>query len=208
MSSFGRVRNVKTKRILKPSFARGYAQVHLCGKTCKVHRLVAQAFLENPRGLPAVNHKNGNKEDNHVENLEWCSNLYNQRHFVVVLKKHQFCSKRNTRLLCVETGDVFLSTKDFERKTGRSSAAVRRVLCGQARTSCGYHWQYTDKEPTNIDSAKYKKQTGFDKKIAKKANISAELYSWRKRNGWSLRDILTYKPNLANRFIRNGGLSR
>ena len=194
--------------MLKPCFNRGYAQVHFLGKTQKVHRLVAIAFISNPQNWPDVNHKNGIKSDNRVENLEWCTKLYNQRHFSAVLKKHQFSSKKDTRLLCVETGDVFLSTKDFERKTGRCSAAIRRVLCGQAQTSCGYHWQHTDKEPTNIDASKYKKQKGCDRKIAKRANISAELYSWRKRNGWSLQEIFTYRPNLANKFIRNGGLSK
>ena len=59
----------------------GYLHVNLCkdGKetSCKVHRLIAQAFLPNPNNLPEVNHKDEDKTNNCVENLEWCSRSYN-----------------------------------------------------------------------------------------------------------------------------------
>ena len=203
VSNKGRVKNKRTNHILSPSNGRGYLQVNLCGYgTKKVHRLVAQAFILNHKNQPMVNHKNGIKDDNRVENLEWCSAKYNQHHSAIVLHNNKW----KKHILCVETNDVFESTKDFERKTGRSSAAIRRVLCGQSKTSCGYHWKYTDKPVTNIDSRKYKKQKGIDCRIAKKANISTALYSWRKRNGWGLKDILHTKPNLANRYLRKKGI--
>ena len=203
VSNKGRVKNKRTEKLLKPRLTHGYLFVDLWnknkGKHKYIHRLVAQAFISNPENRPQVNHKNGNKKDNRAENLEWCSAKYNNRHSRVVLKN---CRWQGKHILCVETGDVFESTKDFERKTNRCSAAIRRVLCGQAKTSCGYHWEYTDKPTTNIDARKYKYTYGVITKIAKNAGISPELYYWRKKNGWSMYDILHTPANLANRYLR------
>lgn len=58
----------------------GYKRIKLNGKSYKVHRLVAEAFIPNPESLPQVNHIDGNKLNNHIDNLEWCNNSYNQKH--------------------------------------------------------------------------------------------------------------------------------
>lgn len=82
VSNLGRVKSLKYGKILKPGMTKdGYLFVILCRngkmKYFKVHRLVATAFIPNPMDLPEVNHKDENKINNVVSNIEWCSRRYN-----------------------------------------------------------------------------------------------------------------------------------
>jgi hypothetical protein len=58
----------------------GYFRIKLRGKRKNIHRLLAEAFIPNPDNLPMVNHKDGNKKNNSLSNLEWCDGLHNMRH--------------------------------------------------------------------------------------------------------------------------------
>ena len=84
VSNCGRVRNNKTRKILKPYLTRGYYRVSLCndsGRKYKlIHRLVAEAFLPNPDNKSDVNHINGCKTDSNVCNLEWVTASENMSH--------------------------------------------------------------------------------------------------------------------------------
>jgi hypothetical protein len=90
ISNLGRVKSLEKKvgfrkrkeKILKQHFDKdGYVKVYLCKnskvKFLSVHRLIAQAFIPNPDELPQINHKDENKANNKIENLEWCTCKYN-----------------------------------------------------------------------------------------------------------------------------------
>lgn len=89
VSDQGMVRNKETKHVksLRKS-SKGYQRVTLypSGKTYSVHKLVAQAFIENESDGTVINHKDGNKENNDVSNLEWCTPKYNTNHAISILK--------------------------------------------------------------------------------------------------------------------------
>lgn len=89
VSNYGRIKNCSTNRILKQKVKdNGYYQITLSlgsrntKHTFKVHRLVAQAFIPNTNNLPQVNHIDGNKLNNRVDNLEWCDQSHNIRHAI------------------------------------------------------------------------------------------------------------------------------
>ncbi len=80
----GQVINKKTGRTLKPQpNGKGYLRVSISKKLCFIHRLVAEKYIPNPKHLPQVNHKDGNKLNNTVENLEWVDNQANRDHAVI-----------------------------------------------------------------------------------------------------------------------------
>lgn len=88
ISSDGKVFSIRSQKYLKPRLSMdGYERVALCRgrkyrREYRIHRLVAEAFLENPNDLPQVNHKDFNTRNNCLENLEWCTNEYNARYSI------------------------------------------------------------------------------------------------------------------------------
>ena len=87
INEMGILRNVKSKKIIKGYTERnGYVRVKIENKCLggiirtTLHRLVAEAFLPNPHNLPEVNHINSVRNDNRVENLEWCTHSENMKH--------------------------------------------------------------------------------------------------------------------------------
>lgn len=76
----GRIYSNKFKRYIKPCITNGYQRVSLLNKSYYVHRLVAIHFINNPENKPQINHKDGNKLNNDVSNLEWVNCSENLKH--------------------------------------------------------------------------------------------------------------------------------
>lgn len=125
ITSCGKVWSYRSNKFLKPVRKRkGYLSVHLCDeagniKTCFIHRLVANAYLPNPNCFPQVNHKDENKSNNCLNNLEWCSAQYNNDY------------SKSKQIKCVETGEVFKSAACAARKLKLHKSGIYRVLTGQ-----------------------------------------------------------------------------
>ena len=134
-----------SERILKTCEIKGYLRVTLSKdgkqKQYSVHRLVAQAFLQNPDNLPQVNHKDEDKTNNRVDNLEWCSAKYNNNYGTRI---QRITEKKSKQVLCVETGKIYPSLRQAERELGISHNNISAACRGIQKTCGGFHWRYTE----------------------------------------------------------------
>lgn len=121
---------------MTPSNVLGYRTVTLDGKPQRVHRLVAMAFIPNPEGKPFVNHIDGNKANNDVRNLEWCTHQENVDHAIRTgLVKHgRPVAQYDTKLNHIRT---YASLREARDAMG-FRVAIRPKPVG------GYYWEYAD----------------------------------------------------------------
>lgn len=134
----------KEKNILKQSIgSKGYKLVTLCRngqqKSFNVHRLVANVFIPNPDNLPCVNHKNENKLDNNVSNLEWCSYYYNN---VYGHRLSKSALKRGIPVICIETQKVYPNANIAAHETNTSQGGICACCHGKRKIAGGYHWSF------------------------------------------------------------------
>lgn len=131
---------------------RGYLIAHFWhkGKVCspKVHRLVAIAFIPNPNGWEEVNHIDGDKYNNHVSNLEWCTRLQNMHHHYHVLGNINPDGKDHYKSIPIEqiskdgkVVNVFESSGLAEKTTAIRSSNIWKVLHGKRKSAGGYKWR-------------------------------------------------------------------
>lgn len=148
ISNYGQVRNKITGKVLKLLLLSGYMVITLKmnnRKTIsKIHRLVATQFLVRTNETHIVNHKDGNKLNNHVENLEWVSPSENVKHaYRIGLNK----GKKN-KVYQYTLDNVFIreynSPIDIERELKIPRTRILDVCEGKAKTTGGYIWKYSD----------------------------------------------------------------
>lgn len=136
--------------ILKPTVANnGYCQVTLYGagkrKKFLVHRLVANAFIPNPDNLPQVNHKDEDRLNNAVNNLEWCSALYNNMYGTARLRSIDTVSTPIEQLtLDGKVVAVYRSTRIAAELLSFNRGTIKSA-CNKGSIGYGYYWRYSDK---------------------------------------------------------------
>lgn len=152
VSNMGRVRSLRRNIILKSQITRGYKRVALCTnnipKLYSVHRLVANAFIPNPNNYPCINHKDENKANNCISNLEWCTQEYNLNYGTGIAKRARSNSKK---VLQFKPDGTFIkeweSIRDIERMTGYSRGYISECCRGkQSYYAYGYIWKYKKEE--------------------------------------------------------------
>ena len=145
VSTKGRVRNIRTGKVLKYVIGgMGYPFVNLYKanskpKHIKVHRLVALAFIDNPDNLPEVNHIDEDKRNNDISNLEWCTASENQKH-----SAHQKSCRINQLTLDGKLAKVWDSISQIEKELGYKKSTIVDVCRGRQRSAYGFRWEYSD----------------------------------------------------------------
>lgn len=155
----GRCFNSKTGKCLKgqTNCRTGYITFNLTlpsglMKRCAAHRLVAEAFIPNPLGKPEVNHKDGNKANNCVDNLEWCTSHENKVHAVETglrATKHVYCFSKDKKLVA-----EYKSIAEAEKAAKVSySRIIQEVSKPVKALTNGFYWSY---EPVLGETVTYK----------------------------------------------------
>lgn len=156
VSNKGNVKSLNYRRtgrekILKPSVDKiGYMFIGLhkngVQKNYLVHRLVAKAFIQNQSNLPQVNHKDENKQNNCVENLEWCDQKYNNN---FATRTERMVEKMSKPILQINktTNEIiaeYPSLREVERQLGISNSTISKCCNNKLHynTAGGFKWQY------------------------------------------------------------------
>lgn len=165
VSNTGKVYSLAKNKVMKPWIVNsGYYVLTLVdsrvSKHMSVHRLVAKAFIPNPLNKEQVNHIDGNKLNNNVDNLEWTTPSENVNHNKVLgrLDTHTARAKlsnvqsKAVNQLDIETGKViatYNTIREASKVTGSQDGKITMVCQGKRKSHNGYSWEYVSKEHLN-----------------------------------------------------------
>ena len=169
VSDNGRIRDDSNNVIRKTTISKiGYPVVRLNGKTQYVHRLECKAFLPNPDNKSTVNHKDGDRSNNDLSNLEWATYRENNIHGWRVLDstdrrerarkprceyfgpghimndegRRKMSEAKKKQIICVETGKVYSCALEASEHSTVGKACITHACNGRCKTAGGYHWKY------------------------------------------------------------------
>ena len=166
----GFIYSKKSKRFLKcPIDSKGYKYLDLRNSKCKyrcpkVHRLIALAFIPNPNNLPQINHIDGNKQNNNVNNLEWCTNLYNTKEAIRLGLKpiYEYHGKLyqydlNDNLLNIFNTPSEAAKHISDKATGSD---INRCIHNKRKTAYGYIWKSEEQVQRLSQACEYTQASG------------------------------------------------
>ena len=133
----GQIYSYISKKYLKPTDnGKGYMIIGLVKngkrKNHYIHRLVCEAYLDNPNNLLEVNHKDKNPKNNKLDNLEWCDRSYNVSY------------SQSKTILCEELDKTFKSGAAAGRELGLDASSILKCCKGKLKTTGGYHFRYKE----------------------------------------------------------------
>lgn len=153
ISNYGNVRKklLNSYNYLKPIIDKdGYLKVCLCENQQRlyrfIHRIVAQSFIENSKNKPTINHKDGNKKNNHIDNLEWSTYSENNLHALRIglrIMKNNRCSKKVAQYdMNMNLIKIYPSANEAKRQTNFSQGHISEVCRGEKSQHKNYIWKY------------------------------------------------------------------
>ncbi len=183
VSTFGNIKTKAGKLMLTNGLRGGYKSFNIrtkdLTKTFKVHQIVAKTFIPNPESKTCVNHKDGNKLNNHVNNLEWMSVKENNKHAYEIGLNRVTC--RKIRQLD-KNGNIiaeFDSIAKAEAATNVSGGSIASCCKNKKLTGGGYRWDFIDENPNEQPNADLTKFVNLNNYPNYKISPDGEIYSIR-----------------------------